>query len=154
MTEQRKIVLSAVRKIRRHPTVDEVYTHVRRRLPRISLATVYRNLELLAAQGLIRQVDFARPQQRYDHRLHDHYHIRCVQCGRVDDVPIDPFSALEYDAKCCGDYRVLGHRLEFYGVCPTCQKRKDNRPPRTQKASPRLVSARVKTVNNRREGAE
>jgi len=67
-TEQRAVILDELRKCRNHPGADELYARVRGRLPRISLATVYRNLELMAARGLIRRLDPAAGSRRFDCR--------------------------------------------------------------------------------------
>ena len=69
-----------------HPTADEVYQVVRKRLPRISLGTVYRNLDVLSESGEISRLDRCGAQYRFDGDLEQHYHIRCSSCGRVDDI--------------------------------------------------------------------
>ncbi|WP_246325180.1 Fur family transcriptional regulator [Dissulfurirhabdus thermomarina] len=122
MTRQRAVILEELRGVTTHPTADEVYEMVRKRIPRISLATVYRNLELMAREGLIQRLDVAGGPKRYDGDPGLHYHVRCVRCGRVDDVhgipPVDlPQARLEQVT----GYRLLAHRLEFRGVCPACR---------------------------------
>lgn len=119
-TKQREVILAVVQDMHSHPTVDEVYAAVRQKLPHVSLATVYRNLELLAEQGLLRKIDFGGSQMRFDNTVHEHLHIRCVQCGRVDDIAIEPGGEVEYHIEHSGGYRVLGHHLEFFGICPVC----------------------------------
>lgn len=95
---------------------------VRRRLPRISLGTVYRNLEILSSNGMIKKIQLGGTQMRFDGNIEEHYHIRCVRCGRVDDIPMNPLNPCEeiLHQKC--DYDILGHWLEFIGVCPRCQE--------------------------------
>ncbi len=78
MTEQRRVILDAVRKMRTHPTADDVYRRARRRLPAISLATVYRNLEYPRAQGWIRALGPAAGRRRYDGAAVGHVHLRCA----------------------------------------------------------------------------
>ena len=84
MTRQRRVILQELQKVTTHPTADQVYDMVRKKLPRISLATVYRNLDLLAQDGLISKLD-GGAQLRFDGNPADHYHIRCTRCQRVDD---------------------------------------------------------------------
>ena len=122
MTNQRKVILTVLGRSKSHPTADEVYREVRKRLPHISLATVYRNLELLSAHGMIGKLDHAGTQKRFDGDTDHHYHIRCVRCGRVEDAPLEPFAGLEYNLSDKIDYKVLGHHLEFVGICPHCSK--------------------------------
>jgi Fur family ferric uptake transcriptional regulator len=121
MTVQRRIILEEVRDLKSHPSADEVYVAVRRRLPDISMATVYRNLETLAEYGLIRRLWEVAAPRRYDGILEEHYHIVCDRCGRVDDVRLEPVNGFLEDARRVSDYDVRGYRLEFHGLCPNCR---------------------------------
>ena len=121
MTRQRDVVLQAVRSTMDHPTADWVYRQARRRLPRISLGTVYRNLKKLAEEGLICEVQIAGQITRFDANTGRHYHIRCLGCSRVNDLPISVDRRLEEEAGRAMNYRVLGHQVEVLGVCPLCQ---------------------------------
>jgi Fe2+ or Zn2+ uptake regulation protein len=123
ITRQRRVILEQLRKVCTHPTADEVYRMVRRRLTRISLATVYRNLEMLADRGLIRRLDLAGRRRRYDADMRDHYHVRCAKCGRVGDVFAGPLGALDETFRKTTDYAIMGYRLELIGLCPQCRER-------------------------------
>jgi Fur family ferric uptake transcriptional regulator len=122
-TEQRSVILDELRKCRDHPGADELYARVRGRLPRISLATVYRNLELMAAEGLIRRLGPGTGSRRFDPVVDDHAHFRCTVCGAVEDVPF----ALELPQP---DRRhpwvrqrtIRGGLVEYFGLCPRCRK--------------------------------
>jgi Fur family ferric uptake transcriptional regulator len=120
-TKQRQLILEELRKVFTHPTADEVYAMVRSRLPRISLGTVYRNLEMLAAHGLIQKIDTSGTQRRFDGNPIPHYHIRCMGCGKVDDVPGKAIQSIDEVIKELSDYEIWGHRLEFRGLCPQCR---------------------------------
>jgi len=122
MTKQRRVILDALRKDNIHPTADMIYEMVRRQMPRISLGTVYRNLEILTALGEIQTLELSGSQKRYDGIPQKHYHIRCLHCGRVDDAPIAPLNRLEDDLYESTVYTIMGHRLEFIGLCPECSK--------------------------------
>jgi len=122
MTHQRQVLLDEIRKVKTHPTADEVYDLVRKRLPRISLGTVYRNLEILSARGLIQRIGPPSQQMRFDGDTKDHYHLRCVSCGRVEDGPMISVDDLEDAVRNQSDYSIVGHRLEFMGICPACMK--------------------------------
>ncbi|UCD59265.1 MAG: transcriptional repressor [Candidatus Hydrogenedentota bacterium] len=123
MTRQRQTILEEIRKVDSHPSADEIYEMVRRRLPRISLGTVYRNLEVLSDCGMIQKLDLGTSQRRFDGKMDDHYHVRCIRCNRVEDVPVAPASKLEEALRKVSDYDITGHRLEFVGLCPKCKKR-------------------------------
>lgn len=125
MTRQRRIILEELRKLHTHPTADEVYDTVRKRVPRISLGTVYRNLELLSQWGLARKMDLAGTPRRFDGSLEDHYHVRCVGCGAVKDVPVEPLRDLEESIRSNTDFEIIGHRLSFVGFCPRCRNHEE-----------------------------
>jgi len=97
-TNQRQVILEELRKVTSHPTAYEIYLMVRRRLPRISLGTVYRNLDFLARCGMIQQLELKGTQKRYDGNPTPHYHIRCFNCGRIEDIDLPPKLDLEMDA--------------------------------------------------------
>ena len=123
MTNQRQAILEEIQKVSTHPTADEVYETVRRRLPRISLGTVYRNLEILSACGLIQKIGPLSSQMRFDGITKKHYHLRCIYCGSVEDAPIDPMENLENAICEKSNYSIIGHKLEFIGICPKCNKK-------------------------------
>jgi Fur family ferric uptake transcriptional regulator len=121
MTKQRAVILEELRSVSSHPSADEIYAMVRRRLPRISLGTIYRNLELLSESGEIRRIDSGANLKRFDGRADSHYHIRCTRCDRLVDVSIDLGVDVEAPARAVTDFAILGHTLEFIGVCPECR---------------------------------
>lgn len=120
LTNQRKIILEELRAVTTHPTADEVYGMVRKRMPRISLGTVYRNLEVLSVLGLVRKLENTAGQKRFDGDISPHHHIRCDVCGKVGDIfdAVDT-SGIEHDVST--NFQVTGHTLEFTGICPDCQ---------------------------------
>jgi len=122
MTQQRKVILEELRKVTSHPTAEELHRLVRERLPRISIATVYRNLEVLADEGMVWKMDVAGTQRRFDGTTANHYHIRCRVCGRLDDVHMQLIGAIEEAAEATSGYSALSHRVEFTGICPACAK--------------------------------
>jgi Fur family ferric uptake transcriptional regulator len=121
MTRQRQVILEELRKVDTHPSADEVYEMVRKRLPRISLGTVYRNLEILSAKGEIQRLELGCSLKRFDGTPQNHYHIRCPNCDRVVDVPAHLKVDVNHELKNATEFRILGHKLEFIGICPDCQ---------------------------------
>ena len=122
MTRQRRVILKELRRLNNHPSADELYERVRAHLPRISLGTVYRNLEILTELGEIQTLELSGSMKRFDGIPKKHYHIRCVNCGRVDDAPIAPLNQIEDELYGATVYTIIGHRLEFTGLCPNCSK--------------------------------
>ena len=126
-SRQRDVVLAAVRSTMEHPTAEWVHREARRRMPRISLATVYRNLKQLAELGLIRELHSGGESVRFDGNTGRHYHIRCVGCGRINDLPMSVDARLERLAGEATNYEIVGHALEVHGVCPACRKQGPDR---------------------------
>jgi Fur family ferric uptake transcriptional regulator len=120
MTRQRRVILDELRKDKSHPSADELYETVRKYMPRISLGTVYRNLEILSELGEIQKLEIGGTLKRFDGNPKKHYHIRCMNCGRIDDAPIALMEHIENEIDGMTDYKIFGHRLEFIGLCPDC----------------------------------
>jgi Fe2+ or Zn2+ uptake regulation protein len=136
MTRQRRVILEELRKKNDHPTADQIYERVRRHLPHISLGTVYRNLEVLTFLGEIQTLETSGAQKRFDGIAQKHYHIRCVHCGCVEDAPIAPLNRLEDALYGSTVYTIIGHRLEFVGLCPGCSGDESVRQQAEQKLGP------------------
>ncbi|MCI5207845.1 MAG: transcriptional repressor [Candidatus Electrothrix sp. ATG2] len=122
LTTQRQILLEELCKVNTHPTACELYEMVRKRLPRIGLGTVYRNLELMADSGMILKLELGGAQKRFDATTDPHYHIRCSVCGKLEDINMDVLEKITEHAAKKTAYAILGHHVEFIGECPTCQK--------------------------------
>lgn len=120
MTRQRAVILEELRKTKSHPTADELYSIVRERLPRISLGTVYRNLDFLADNGEIRRLEAAGSTKRFDGDISWHQHVRCIHCGRIGDV-MQPLDAPQVEGMRVEGFSVIiGSRIEFDGICERC----------------------------------
>jgi len=120
-----------------HPTADWVHRQARRRLPRISLATVYRNLKRLAAEGLIREMHAGGQGTRFDGNTGEHHHVRCLGCGRVNDLPLSVDTRREEAAARALNFRVLGQQVEIQGLCPQCQDAADDANRNNSRQFPR-----------------
>ena len=120
-TEQRATVYRYLAATDAHPTADEVFLAVRRRLPGISLATVYKSLETLVGCGLAVKLTYADDSSRYDGRTDPHHHARCVVCDSVVDIPgTIPEAEVEALSEHALGFTVTGYRLEFSGYCSSC----------------------------------
>jgi Fur family ferric uptake transcriptional regulator len=127
MTPQRRIILEKLQQMRSHPTADELYEIVRKDLPHISLGTVYRNLDVLCRTGQAHKIDTAGGQSRFEGDLQPHHHVRCKECGRLDDVFDLQWNTPAGEVKSKHGYEITGYRLEFDGVCPECRINTENR---------------------------
>ena len=123
MTNQREIILRELKKSRRHLSADELYDKVKKFMPRISLATVYRNLEILSEAGLIGKLEISGRQKRFDYEVTEHDHIYCAVCHRVDNLDIKRQGLHTREINAVKGYSFTGYRLEIMGICAACQKK-------------------------------
>ena len=120
-TIQRKVILEELSLLKSHPTADELFQIVRIRLPKISLATVYRNLADLAASGRIRKTELPGGKARFETKIEPHFHLRCVHCEAIEDLPLSR-SEIEDFLKDKVTRRILDFDLCFSGLCRSCHE--------------------------------
>ncbi len=123
MTNQREIILEELKRSGGHLTADELYERVRLLIPRISLATVYRNLEILSNLGILKKLEVGGRQKRFDYDVNEHDHICCVMCQRIDNVELCREQIPLETAMGRSGYSITGYRLEFAGICPACREK-------------------------------
>jgi len=123
MTKQRQVILDELRKLDTHPNADEIYQVVKKKIPNISLGTVYRNLEMLHECGLIRKLEIAGKQKRFDGDTQEHYHVRCIYCDKIKDIHCSRFNLEQLELESDIDFEIVGYNLEFFGLCPECKKK-------------------------------
>ena len=122
-TIQNMLVYEAVNKLQCHATADEIYEFIVQEHPSISKGTVYRNLNRLAEMGKIRKMEIPGGPDRFDHRCHDHCHVKCERCGRVFDVDMDYITGLEKNIRDTHGFAFTGYDILFRGICPECGKK-------------------------------
>jgi Fur family ferric uptake transcriptional regulator len=119
MTRQRRLILEALQSVSSHPTADEIFGMVREKMPRISLGTVYRNLDLLAGDGEILCLERIGAQKRFDGDTRRHHHVRCRACGKIGDIfsafPLPPLPETPAQG-----FSIQGVELIFTGLCREC----------------------------------
>jgi Fe2+ or Zn2+ uptake regulation protein len=122
LTRQRSAVFDYLRSVDSHPTAEDVFRAVRRSMPNISLATVYKALEALVESHLAGKLPYADGPARYDCRCDSHYHIRCLKTGQVHDleIPHDPRLLDKLDSNLVRSlqekgFEVTDYRLELLG---------------------------------------
>lgn len=103
-----------------HPTADMVYQHIKTIYPKISLGTVYRNLNLLAEIGEIQKLSCGDGYDRFDFNITPHYHLKCIRCHQVVDLFMEPINHINIIANANFEGEVLGHEITFTGICPDC----------------------------------
>lgn len=121
LTRQRELVLELLHTSARHADANLLYEQMRKQMPHVSLGTIYRTLNVLAAAGLICELHCGE-QARYDGNVQEHYHVMCTCCGAVEDVDVGCLKRLEDRAAELSGYRIEDHHLSFYGLCAKCQE--------------------------------
>ena len=120
VTPQRIAVYSVLANSKEHPNAEMIYNQLKPMYPTMSLATVYKTVEILRQIGLVQFLNAGEDSFRYDANVENHPHIRCMVCKRVDDI--EEVDASEFIDKIKGKtaYQITGQQFYFYGVCPNC----------------------------------
>lgn len=123
-SRQREAVLNYLRSTTSHPTAENVYLTIRNEFPKISLGTVYRNLNLLADHGEILRISCGDGVEHFDAAIEPHNHFICRECGKILDLKIKSMDVIDREAEkgCSG--KIEGHELYFYGTCNQCLSKK------------------------------
>lgn len=121
-TIQKELVLKAVQDLRSHVTAEEVYEFIRKSHPGIGKGTVYRNLGILAEEGVVRRVEVPNGADRFDFTLKKHYHVQCVKCGSIFDVDMDELTNLKEKIHDTHGMEFLDYDILFKGICPACKE--------------------------------
>ena len=121
-SKQRELILKTVLNNRIHPTADTVFSLLKPDHPELSLATVYRNLNQLAKQGLLLKIPVPNGADHFDGTLEAHYHMICEQCSQMVDVPkeyVPEFDSQIAEKTGCA---IHSHTIVFYGLCESCNR--------------------------------
>jgi len=119
-SRQRELLLEILQGTACHPDADWVFSHMREKMPNVSLGTVYRNLSRLAEEGVILKLDVGQSADRFDGCAVPHYHLACRECGAVVDLPMAYAPHLDKNAAVESGCEIERHSLLFFGKCPSC----------------------------------
>lgn len=122
-SRQREIILETLRENVVHPTAEYLYELVKEKDPNMSLATMYRNLNKLADNGIIKKIEGLETSSHFDHNTHEHYHFICDKCKKVFDVPFEiaPDVAAKTEQKT--GFTVKGYDIAIHGICSSCKEK-------------------------------
>ncbi len=123
-SRQRNRILELLQSVETHPTADWLYENLKGEFPKLSLGTVYRNLSTLIEQGLVKKIHFGSTFDRFEANIQPHYHLICQSCGKISDFEMPGYDDLNLRAKELTDFTIFHHKLEFYGICEDCKKKK------------------------------
>src|SRR5713101_9124221 len=122
-TQQLATVYKALQGDHSHPSAGEIYQRVRQTLPRISLGTVYRDLQRLVEERKIRMLLLGERVARYDPVLAAHDHFICQQCGRVEDVLLERDRRMTLAPLMDEGFTVTAHSISIHGFCQSCGRK-------------------------------
>jgi len=122
---QREQVLDIFLKTEKHPTINDLYDLVRKKNPKIGLATVYRTMRVICDAGLARQTDFGDGPRRFEHKYkHDHHdHLVCTNCGKVIEVLSPEIEKLQQKLAKRHGFVPLRHKMQIFGRCRQCRRK-------------------------------
>ncbi|MBC8448721.1 MAG: transcriptional repressor [Chloroflexi bacterium] len=124
LTPQRMAVLKILASSEGHPSVEQIYQRVKVDFPMTSLATIYKTVTLLKEMGEVLELGFSGDSSRYDgNKPHSHPHLVCIRCKEILDPDTPSVSGLSEKLAQATGYKIVSHRLDFYGICPRCQER-------------------------------
>ena len=129
-TPQRIAICRFALQSRDHPTAQRTYAEVKKVHPPVSLATVYKTLQILTERGLVQELDLPESQARFDSYVEPHVNLICVQCGDIQDFDDDAARQLVVRVAARAEFTRTGQRLDVYGICKTCQKKIGQPVPR------------------------
>lgn len=121
VTPQRLAIYNVLSSTTEHPSAEVIFNQLQPHYPTMSLATVYKTIEILREIGLVQVLNVGEDSFRYDANTENHPHVRCLVCKRVDDIfDVD---ASDFMAKVAEKtaYQLTGQQFYFYGICPDCQ---------------------------------
>jgi len=124
ITPQRLAVIKILVESEGHPGAEELYAQVKTDFPTTSIATVYKTLAVLKSIGEVLELEFSGDYNRYDGKKpYSHPHLICIKCKKIVDPELASLAEMTEKLALESGYRLLTHRLDFYGICPQCQKR-------------------------------
>ena len=122
-TTQRIAICRFALRSRDHPTAQRIYDEVKKVHPTVSLATVYKTLQILTEQGLIQELDLPESQARFDSCVELHINLVCLQCGRIQDFDDSAAREMVERVTAKAEFTQTGQRIDIYGMCKTCRSR-------------------------------
>jgi Fur family peroxide stress response transcriptional regulator len=124
ITPQRLAILGILAESKGHPGAEEIYALVKKDFPTTTIATVYKTLAVLKSIGEVLELEFSGDYNRYDGKKPGpHPHLICIKCKRIVDPDLASLADMTEKLALESGYRLLTHRLDFYGICPQCQKK-------------------------------
>ena len=126
ITPQRLAIVKILAKSKGHPSVEDIHDEIKKDFSTMSLATVYRNIVLIKSLGEVLELGFPDGSNRYDgNKPYPHPHVICIKCKKIVDLNLGSLDDLTDEAAVETNFKILNHRLDFFGICSNCMAEKD-----------------------------
>ncbi|NLM04334.1 MAG: transcriptional repressor [Clostridiales bacterium] len=126
VTPQRIAVYHEIHNSKDHPNAETIHKNLAPKYPSISLATVYKSLELFAKLGIIQIINIDGQSYRYDSNTEKHHHIICNKCNKIEDLDNKHFACLKSEIENLTQYKIINQNFCFYGICKSCANSMEN----------------------------
>lgn len=121
MTHQRQVLYEVMQRMQGHPSPEEVYAAVKAMIPAISLATVYKNINLFVESGVLREVSLHHGSRRVEMNQVGHHHMVCSKCKAIADIDPDELGLPAEQKTLRGGFLVERYAVDIIGICARCQ---------------------------------
>jgi Fur family transcriptional regulator, peroxide stress response regulator len=121
-THQRQVIYETLHSLPGHPSPEAVYEKVRKHIPSVSLATVYKNIKTFVDSGMVREVSLHHGALRIDPNVNPHHHLVCAKCKAVIDVDEQTLTPIALKKKLPNGFQVERFSVEIIGLCQRCSK--------------------------------
>ena len=126
ITPQRLAIVEILARSEGHPSVENIHARIKKDFPTMSLATVYRNIVLIKSLGEVLELGFPDGSNRYDgNKPYSHPHVICIRCKKIVDPELDSLDEMKKEVALETNFKILNHRLDFFGICSSCMTEKD-----------------------------
>ena len=126
ITPQRMAIVKTLVNSTGHPSVEDIYEEIKKDFPTMSLATVYRNIVLIKSLGEVLELGFPDGSNRYDgNKPYPHPHVICIKCKKIVDPDLGSLDHMKKEVAEETGFKILNHRLDFFGICSNCRQEKD-----------------------------
>jgi len=124
ITHQRQVIYDVLIGMPGHPSPEEVYSRVRKRIPSISLATVYKNLNRFLKAGLLQEMSMHHGSLRVEVNDHPHHHLVCSSCKKIEDIDSDQIGTLHVRGRLPKGFAVQRFSVDVIGLCARCRDKR------------------------------
>ncbi len=122
VTHQRQVLYEVMQAMAGHPSPEEIFAEVRKRIPAVSLATVYKNIHIFVENGILREVSLHHGSQRLELHQREHHHLVCTRCKAITDIAAEGISLLPQHRDLGVGFRVERYSVDVIGLCAECQR--------------------------------